>query len=176
MSPAAAPKLSFHPLWECLVNTLLFLHCNQLVYILFFLISFKLRSPEAIGSLCCADCSLRSSANTALPASVAREAWQRWGDEIPVITSDVPFSKAQFLFLTVIAKLWDQIKGHSPRNKALAEHKGCSTQSHGGQPAPGEGEAEARSDCLSPDNGTNFQCSYASWAPGRHQGIQLNGL
>lgn len=32
---------------------------------------------------------------------------------------------------------------------------------HEGQ-LEGAGKAEARSDCLSHDNGTNFQCSYAS--------------
>lgn len=79
------------------------------------------------------------------------------------------------LFLMVLAKRQQQFKGHSPLNKALAAHKQCSKQPREGQ-LEGAGKAEARSDCLSPDNGTNFQCSYASWAPGRHQGIQLQGL
>lgn len=79
------------------------------------------------------------------------------------------------LFLAVLAKWQEQFKGHSPCNKALAAHKRCSKQPHEGQ-LEGAGKAEARSDCLSHDNGTNFQCSYASWAPGRLQGIQLNGL
>lgn len=65
------------------------------------------------------------------------------------------------LFLAELAKWQEQFKGHGGRNKALAAHERCSKRPHEGQ-REGVGKAEARSDCLSPDNGTNFQCSYAS--------------
>lgn len=80
------------------------------------------------------------------------------------------------LFLMVLMKWQEQFEGHSSRNKVLAVHKWSSKQPQEGQLEDGGGKAEARSDCLSPENGTNFQCSYASWALGRHQRIQLNGI
>jgi len=65
------------------------------------------------------------------------------------------------LLLAVLAKWQEQFKGCGPRNKELAAHKPCSKRPHEGQ-QEGAGKTEARSDCLSLDNGTNFQCSYAS--------------
>lgn len=65
------------------------------------------------------------------------------------------------VFLAALAKWQEQFKGRGGRNKALAAHERCSKRPHEGQ-QEGVGKAEARSDCLSPDNGTNFQCSYAS--------------
>lgn len=65
------------------------------------------------------------------------------------------------LFTMLLAKWQEQFKGCSPRNKALAAHKQCSKWPSEGE-LEGVGKAEAKSDCLSPDNGTNFQCSYAS--------------
>lgn len=80
------------------------------------------------------------------------------------------------LFLMVLMKWQEQFEGRGSRNKVLAVHKWSSKRPREGQLEDGGGKAEARSDCLSPENGTNFQRSYASWAPGRHQGIQLNGI
>lgn len=80
------------------------------------------------------------------------------------------------LFLMVLMKWQEQFEGRSSRNEVLAVHKWSSRLLQEGQLEDGGGKAEARSDCLSPENGTNFQCSYASWALGRHQGIQLNGI
>lgn len=88
------------------------------------------------------------------------EAWQRRGDQIKPIINNMLFQQ-MLLFPTVLAKWQEQLKGHSPSNKALAAHKRRSKRPHEGQPE-GVGKAQARSDCLSPNNGTNFQCSYAS--------------
>lgn len=162
VSPAAGPKFcSFVPGHGAMGGEDPVFCTVSFLYVFRFVLSLVVRSLEAKWSLCCA----------ASQHCCAWESWQRWRREIKVIISNMLFSKSQFLFLT---QRRDQIKGHSPHNKELAAHKGCSEQLT--KDSSREGEVGARSNRLSPHNGTNFQCSYASWAPERHRGIQLNGL